>query len=359
MHQTTPMYKKDSNVKVKVVGKDIGPVWAEFKKSNPGIRIRNAAEMLGVSELALLCSEGPGKVVRLAPVSAFSFVKGLPVLGEVLALMRNNHCVHEVTGSFSKARGNDLMALNLGQQDQRYFLNHWCHYFSVNDGERSSIQIFDCYGNALWKLYATVSTNMQEWRNFVSQLTCDKNYSLNIREEVNEKKFSSVPSDASKNQLLEKWSQMQDVHQFHSILKSLQFSRQTAYEIAESVWTQEIASSDAERILRAASQQKVPLMIFTANRGIVQIFTGEVASLRRTGPWFNVLDPDFNLHLDTDAIKRGWKVTRPSKDGMINSVEFFDEKGDTIVTIFGKRQEGETERADWRKIISGFDGGVS
>jgi putative hemin transport protein len=89
-------------------------------------------------------------------------------------------------------------------------------------------------------------------------------------------------------------------------------------------------------------------MVFVGNRGCIQIHTGPVKTLRAMGPWFNVLDPGFNLHLREDRIASAWVVRKPTADGVITSLELFDREDEMIATLFGKRKPGEAERGAWR-----------
>ena len=71
---------------------------------------------------------------------------------------------------------------------------------------------------------------------------------------------------------------------------------------------------------------------------MIQIHTGPVRQLRRTGPWYNVLDPKFNLHLDTTAIASSWVVNKPTSDGWVTSLELYAANGDLIAQFFGERK---------------------
>ena len=42
------------------------------------------------------------------------------------------------------------------------------------------------------------------------------------------------------------------------------------------------------------------------------------------GPWQNVMDPGFNLHLRRDRITEVWAVEKQTRDGPTISVEAFD-----------------------------------
>jgi hypothetical protein len=94
-------------------------------------------------------------------------------------------------------------------------------------------------------------------------------------------------------------------------------------------------------------------MVFVGNDGVVQIHTGPIHTVRSMGPWLNVLDPGFNLHLREDLIAHAWVVKKPTSDGVVTSLELFDAKGHNIAMLFGARKPGAPERQGWRELITG------
>ena len=70
------------------------------------------------------------------------------------------------------------------------------------------------------------------------------------------------------------------------------------------------------------------------------------------GKWYNIIDPDFNLHLNEDAVAGVWQVVKPSADGDIHSLELFDASGELILQVFGKRKPGIPELQGWRDVLN-------
>jgi putative hemin transport protein len=93
------------------------------------------------------------------------------------------------------------------------------------------------------------------------------------------------------------------------------------------------------------------LMIFVANPGMVQIHSGVVKKVAVMGPWLNVLDPRFNLHLREDHIASAWVVRKPTVDGIVTALELFDTEGNVIAMFFGERKPGKPEHAEWRALV--------
>ena len=105
-------------------------------------------------------------------------------------------------------------------------------------------------------------------------------------------------------------------------------------------------------LLHLAAAQATPIMVFVGNRGMIQIHGGPVANIKQTGPWLNVLDSDFNLHLREDHIASAWIVRKPTADGIVTSLELFDDMHENIVMFFGRRKPGQPELPAWRELIS-------
>jgi putative hemin transport protein len=96
-------------------------------------------------------------------------------------------------------------------------------------------------------------------------------------------------------------------------------------------------------------------MVFVGNPGMIQIHTGPVANLKTLGEWFNVMDPDFNLHLHQPGVASAWLVRKPTSDGIVTSIELFDAAGENILLLFGKRKPGIPESEAWRALVAGIE----
>jgi putative hemin transport protein len=88
-----------------------------------------------------------------------------------------------------------------------------------------------------------------------------------------------------------------------------------------------------------------------SNPGCIQIHTGPVKKLVQMGPWYNVLDPAFNLHLNETGVGQVWLTRKPTADGVVTALELFDNNGQNVALVFGERKPGKPELAGWRAII--------
>ena len=122
---------------------DLKEKWAQLKAETPHLRIRNAAEQLGVSEADLLVTNIGEGVTVLNPDFA-GILTDVEQLGKVMALTRNDECVHERKGTYLNGDFSSPHAqLFVGEDiDLRIFLNSWKHAFSVVEGDKKSLQFF-------------------------------------------------------------------------------------------------------------------------------------------------------------------------------------------------------------------------
>ncbi len=328
--------------------------WQSLRASEPSIRIRNAAQRLGVSELALLLTEPSGNVRRLRPDFPMLY-REVTKLGRVMTLARNDEVVHETTGAmgpFSIGEHANI-GLCLGEIDLRVFFHHWAHGYAVTEKHgrrtRRSLQFFDASGMALHKIFAVRETSRAAWNALVEQFSAD----------VQRPQMRFVPSTppsrstgmVDREALAEDWAAITDVHQFHDMLRKHKVDRLTALEMMEGHWSRPLVRNSLERLLKDVAEAGTPIMAFAGNRGIIQIYSGRIRKLLRTGDWFNVLDPDFNLHVRTSDIASVWVVRRPSEDGDITSLDCFNAHGDLVLSLFGERKPGRPELTAWRHHI--------
>jgi len=327
--------------------------YAQLQESKPKARIRALAGEMGVSELELVAA-GCGQI-RPTPLRGpvRDILMQLGELGRVMALTRNEWCVHERRGRYEDVRAGEAMGIVLGPDiDLRLFLAQWRHAWAVDDGGRLSLQFFDAAGGALHKVYVTDETDAAAYQALVRRFADPEPRWPRL--EAPGDAPAAYHAGADPAQLRADWLAMRDTHEFHGLLKRHKLARLDALRLAGADLAQQVPADTAERMLGQVAGQDISFMCFVGNPGLIQIHTGPIHKLMRTGPWFNVLDPLFNLHLDTTAIAGAWVVNKPSDDGWITSLECYANTGDLIVQFFGARKPGVPELAEWRALLAGY-----
>ncbi|MCT6860134.1 hemin-degrading factor [Bartonella apis] len=326
-----------------------------LREQDKDLRDREFVKSIGISEAELVEAFIPtGKAQRLK-IDVPLLLKNAHKLGEVMALTRNEYAVSEKKGHFQNVFPGSDVSMTLGQIDLRIFQNNWKFAFvrtmPVRDRIVDSLQFFDAYGEAVFKLYPEPTTDLDEWNKLVALLKVDATKEkLRV---LRATPYNNSPiHNADIEEFRNRWRQMTDVHQLHDILKELKIGRHDAVKLVGSEFANEVRGDSVEILLQSAAEREVPIMCFVGNKGCIQIFTGKIEKLKKIDGWFNILDEKFHLHLLTSGISRIWNVRKPTSDGYVSSLEVFDQNGEMIIQFFGKRSAGEQEREDWRSLLS-------
>ncbi|WP_244299309.1 hemin-degrading factor [Roseibium aquae] len=321
------------------------------------MRERDLARVIGITEADYVASFCGSEATRIEPRFPDLF-PGLSQVGEVMALTRNESAVHEKIGHFEKFINGTHAALMLGADiDTRMFPKNWVHGFAVEktgEGEtRHSLQFFDAHGEAVQKIHARPESDMAAWARLVSKLKHPDQFpGLRDRPEPAAPLPRALPDRALTQTLNSRWRALTDPHQFHGLLKDLKLHRLSAFELAGADLAWQLDGGAVSALIRYAAEDGLPIMCFVGNRGCIQIHSGPIARVLDKGPWINVLDPGFHLHLRTDHISDVWAVRKPADIEHVTSVEAYDAAGNLIIQFFGTRSEGQAERADWRELVN-------
>lgn len=328
--------------------------WAALRADEPNLRIRDAAQRLGVSEAELLVTRLGEGVTRLTGPWP-EIIRALGKAGEVMALTRNGSVVHERHGVYGELSVEGHVGLIVGEDiDLRIFFGPWAHGFAVSEdtkaGPRNSLQFFDAAGQAIHKIYATEKTDAAAFRAIAETFRAPAQSADLAVKPAAAKPAPRPDAEIDAAALRSEWAALKDTHDFFPLLRRHKVAREQAFRLAGRDFAEPVSNDSARRMLEAAAASDLPIMVFVGNPGMIQIHTGTVKRLVPTGPWFNVLDPMFNLHLREDAIASSWLVRKPSVDGTVTSLELFDKDGELIVSFFGKRKPGMPELQDWRRL---------
>lgn len=323
--------------------------YAQLKAEKPKARIRTLAQKMAVSEVELVaagCGDIRSTLLREPATDIFN---ELGSLGRVMALTRNEWAVHERHGKYEDIRAGKTMGIVVGPDiDLRMFFSSWKSTWAVNDDGRLSIQFFDTAGEAIHKVYVTADTDVDAYHALVKKYV-DPDPAWPVLASVPARQAETPVQNPA--QLREDWLAMTDTHQFHGLLRKHEATRLAALRVVGTDLAQELPNDAAERMLEAVSARDISFMCFVGNRGMIQIHSGPIKKLMRMGPWFNVLEPHFNLHLDTTAIVSTWVVNKPTSDGWVTSLECYDSHGELIAQFFGARKPGVPELAAWRELL--------
>lgn len=323
------------------------------RAENPKMRIRDIARHLNTSEAQLVAIK-EGNIFLNNQFS--NLLEEVHTLGYVMALTRNDHAVHERKGVYNNMSFEGMMGLAVNEDiDLRLFMMNWKYGFAVTEGERKSLQFFDKIGEAVHKIYLTEKSDEAAYTALVEKFAAPEALPELLPTEAAAPVPAELPdSEIDVTAFQQEWLALEDTHHFFGLLRKYKLSRTQALRLAPEGMAKAINVDTSRKMLQAAAEQQLPVMVFVGSKGCIQIHTGTVSNLMETGPWYNVLDPEFNLHLREDAIASTYIVKKPSVDGIVTSIEVFDAAGEMIVQFFGKRKPGNPELEGWRTIVAGL-----
>ncbi|MEM9576549.1 MAG: ChuX/HutX family heme-like substrate-binding protein [Pseudomonadota bacterium] len=327
-------------------------------EDNPKRRERDLANMLGISEAQLVAARVGHGVLRIAG-HPDRIMPAAGQLGEVMALTRNDSCVHEKVGRYENYHPGAHAAMILTHEiDLRIFPSHWVHGFAVEKetdaGLRRSLQVFNAAGDAVHKVHLRDSSDLKAWDKIKEDLAlADQTDRLEVADRT--------PPEAPKSRLdkrdvlLKEWDRLTDTHQFLRLCSKLKMNRLGAYRIAGAPYATPLTVSAVDQMFEAVRDSGCHFMFFVGNRGCIQIHNGPIHTLKEMGPWQNILDPGFDMHLRRDHITEVWAVEKPTQRGMVLSVEAFDAEGSLIFQAFPVSKEHNDHRPAWKEIFHGLE----
>lgn len=337
---------------------DLAARWNILRGEKPALRIRDAAATLGVSE-AELVALGVGQTATPLTADWRSILNDMPGVGRVMCLTRNEHCVHERHGRFEGVDVKGPHGIVLGPDiDLRLFLGSWKHGFAVREplkqGERLSLQFFDGAGEAVHKIYATDETDRPAFDALIARYTAATLPDMKIGARAPDA-VDRPDSEIDVAGLRTAWLGMKDTHEFFGLLGKFKVGRVQALRLVGEDLARELPVRSLRATFEAAAADGTPIMIFVGSHGCIQIHTGPVKRLVDVHGWFNVLDPDFNLHLRDEGVARVFSVRKPTEDGIVTSIEAFDAHNRNILLMFGARKPGKPELEEWRMIVANVE----
>jgi putative hemin transport protein len=325
-----------------------------LRARHPEMRERDFARIHSISEAELVAAETGRTATRLS-IDLQTLLNGLTACGTVMALTRNESAVHEKIGPYEKVVFGPVASMVLGEEiDLRLFPQKWAFGFALEkpgeDGAiKRSLQFFDAHGNAVHKVHARPETDLGAWAILVNNLRHpEQSDAIAVTEPV----AAAEPGpQASVAELRQHWSAMTDTHQFFPLLKKLNLPRLRALEMVGSDYAWPLDPAATTSLFETVAGSDLPIMVFVGNAGCIQIHAGPIHTIKPLGPWLNVMDETFHLHLRLDQVAAAWAVRKPTKDGHVTSVELYGADRELIIQFFGKRHEGVDERTQWRAIV--------
>lgn len=274
-------------------------------------------------------------------------------LGTVMALSRNEAVVSETHGDYGEVHQRGQAAVvHSDDIDLRVDFTHWHYGFVVHISshgrELDSLQFFDRDGTAVHKIYLEEGSNRAVFDEIKASAS-PKPPQLSLAP-AEPSPDTVGGSEVDPSELRDRWQKLTNVHQFTGMLKQLDVSRLAAVKAVGEEFARPAAKDAHRRLLQAARDQRIPLMVFVRSPGCTQIHSGPVERLSAQGEYYNVLDPSFNLHIRETRLSQAWVVQKPTKEDTVTSVEIYGSNGEVYLQFFGVREDHGAEDLRWREL---------
>ena len=310
------------------------------------MRHREIAERLQISEGELISAHvgiGVGaaadqsdeilQATRLRPDWS-GIIGALESLGEVMALTRNGSCVHEKTGvyypvSLKTGKAQNQIGLVEGTEiSLRLFYSQWAFGFAVVEKTgaefQRSLQFYAADGMAIHKIFLKPQSKITGFNGLVSKFA----------ESVQSSAMTIVKTDS----LVE-------------AIADSQLSQQPDALLATEESRLNLPDFPLQKLLEEIAKAKLSIKIIVSNRGASQSHLGPINHVEMRGPWLNILDPGFNLHLRADHIATSWRVKKLTAAGPETILQIMTAEGETIATIAAATTGEQSEPLEWTALI--------
>ncbi|SNR71909.1 putative hemin transport protein [Methylobacillus rhizosphaerae] len=324
-------------------------------KKEQKLRNREAAEAIGISEGQAIANAIGREALRLKG-PFHEIIAEVPSLGRVMALTRNESTVHEKIGTYQNISF-DHVGLVVGPDiDLRIFYSQWKHGYAVTEvsdkGTQRSLQFYDATGTAIHKIHLKDYSNIDGWNALVQKYRSDDQSPGQTVETAPAPPALKADHEIDQAGFQAAWLAMKDTHDFFILLRKFSVGRTQGLRLAPEGHAYKVDNHATRQMLETAAADGTSIMCFVGNPGNIQIHTGPIRNVKALGPWINVLDETFNLHLRTDLIAESWVVKKPTDDGIVTSLEVFAADGSIMAQFFGERKPGKPELETWRHIVS-------
>ena len=285
--------------------------WKTFQKDNPKVRIRDAAYQMKVSEAELLSTEINETVSFLLIEDMAAFIKDVLKVDKIMLLIRSDYVVHEKTIKTKNIRLEDNQIIDLDKNDcsildfnidafEYVFFQKKMH----SNRELKSFQFFDKAGMAILKIYL-------------------KGKDLGFFDEIDLKYKKTY-----------NYEMQSDLDINNSNLLDSKIKINLPFDTINSKTTcRDISVKSLRLILENASDMKTPIQIHALGLGTIQYHRNTVRNIVDYGPWVNVIDQKFNLHVLENGLTRASLIQYQFKDCQQYLINFFDKNNTHVLGV--------------------------
>lgn len=249
--------------------KNIERTVSELREKEPGLRARDAASRLGVSEMELVaCRESTN---LLNPHEFRQILRDIISMGNWMWLARTEGAVLEVDSEVKLDIDSPGPFVTLKSKILSIAIqSEFCRFICLTRQEKGpplAVQFFDPAGNAILKVYLKAKSKLGEAEAKLKKSVIPKPECMDLEEFAIPQKKDPISIGKEIEKL------------FH------------------------------RGVIEKAKTGKQPLRFQVENSGCVFCTTHVPGKLMMAGPWYNIMDRGFNLHLNEDLIAKAEEIS--------------------------------------------------
>lgn len=331
---------------------NLGEEWAAWHADHPESDLREDAHVLGVSEAELLAT-GCGESVTRLQGGWIELLRGLQELGPVTVQTQSDGSIIEARGiavpaEWSGRRG----VLRVGASRVRIQLDQWYFGYAVQAAGRESLQFFDAAGRSILKIRLEPESMADRWTQLVRRFTAaDQNpWEPTVRAATPATTLADAAVDVAA--LHAAWDALQSPQDFTAMLRRLGISRAQAARLAGTSRARAVSPGSFASMLRTAASAMLPLALSIETPGVTHTYAGMVRRVEDRDDLLMVVEPGLRLYVSEAHVAAAWVVRRPTPQGPISSLQYFDAQDNLILMVCGNAQPGEAGVERWERLLA-------
>jgi len=283
----------------------------------------------------------------------------VPDLGPVVAVTENFGARLRCDGTYGAPDIGRHTGIVIGDNiDLRVFPSGFTSaYATPNDAEPQALVVLDASGVRSHLIELGPDSNRLAYASAVASLATGDDAPA-----TDDDAFATLASASSSPALddasvdvaayRQAYAAMTDTHDFFFLLRRFKLEREQGLRLAGFDYARPLGPSAYVALFEDALEHRIPLMLFVASDGMVQIASGPIDEIfRDTAEQFCVRSSRASLALAPDVLARAWAVTKPTSLGNVTSLELYGPHGELALQVFGERHEGNAERTDWHEAV--------
>ena len=282
-------------------------------------------------------------------------LRGLQELGPLTLQSESNGSVIEaqgiaVAGSWSGRRG----ALRIGASRLRLQLDRWFYGYAIKgEDDAASVQFFAADGQRILTINRTPEAMRERWTQLVRRFTsADQNPWVELVPTPEPSTADRPDSGVDLKALRAAWDDPQQRHDCGDLSRQFGVARLQAFRLAGESRARVVPTSTFKTALRCAASAHVPVALTVESIGLAHTYTGIVRRVEHVESLLTVVEPGMRLYISEPRVAAAWLVRRPTAQGTLSSLQYFDPIAQPILTVAGNTTPGEPGLDRWERLVA-------